>query len=133
MFERFTSEAREAVVHAQEAARETGASHIGTPHLLLGAANVVPGLPAESLRAAVAEGTDAQALAAIGIDLEEVRRRVEAAFGPDALAPRRRRASRRCGGSAIPFAPAAKEALHEALERRDGHIGAGHVVLGVLR
>ena len=94
MFERFTQQAREVVVLAHEEARELGAEAIGTEHLLLAlardrgaAAGVLDGLGLDhaALRAELArvgDGLDAAALAAIGIDLDEVRRRVEAAFGP---------------------------------------------------
>jgi ATP-dependent Clp protease ATP-binding subunit ClpA len=137
VFERFTDAARDAVVQAQERARETGAPSIGTPHLLVGAAPGVPGLAREPLEAAMAGASDAAALASIGIDLEEVRRRAEDAFGPGALSRGRgRRARRPCGG-ALPFTPTAKAALEgalrEAVAHGDRHIAAGHIVLGVLR
>ena len=96
MFERFSDDARRAVVRAQEEAGSLGHNYIGTEHLLLGIAaessmlssfgvtrealvgqtlrEIGPGRPA-----------DAAALASIGIDLQEVRRRVEDAFGPGAL------------------------------------------------
>ena len=141
MFERFTQEAREVVVLAHEEARELGAEAIGTEHLLLAlardrgaAAGVLDGLGLghAALRAELArdgDGLDAAALAAIGIDLDEVRRRVEAAFGAGALARRRR--------GRPPFAPKAKQALElalrEALALGDRGIGSEHVLLGVLR
>ena len=99
MFERFTQEAREVVVLAHEEARELGAEAIGTEHLLLAlardrgaAAGVLDGLGLghAALRAELArdgDGLDAAALAAIGIDLDEVRRRVEAAFGGGCAGP----------------------------------------------
>jgi ATP-dependent Clp protease ATP-binding subunit ClpA len=140
MFERFTHAAREAVVHAQEEARGAGARSVGAPHLLVGAAPAVPGLAPEPLRAALAESSPAAALASIGIDLDEVRRRVEEHFGPGALPRgRRARAGRRGlrGVDHLSFTPAAKRALEgalrEAVEHGDRHIAAGHVVLGVLR
>jgi ATP-dependent Clp protease ATP-binding subunit ClpA len=145
MFERFTENARAAVVLAQEESRALGHSYIGTEHLLLGAA-AAPGDAArvladhgatpEVLRAAVRTelGTsiDGEALAAIGIDLDEIRRRVEAAFGPGAL--ERRRPARE---GHLPFTPRAKKslelALREAIARGDKHIGTDHLLLGVLR
>jgi ATP-dependent Clp protease ATP-binding subunit ClpA len=137
VFERFTDAARDAVLQAHESARETGAPSIGTPHLLVGAAPGVPGLPPEPLKAAIAGVSDAAALAAIGIDLEAVRHRVEEAFGPGALSRRRDRCGRRSVGGALPFTPTAKAALEgalrEALAHGDRHIAAGHIVLGVLR
>jgi ATP-dependent Clp protease ATP-binding subunit ClpA len=88
--------------------------------------------PARSL---VRESRDADALATIGIDLDEVRSRVEEAFGPGAL--ERTRAGRRRFCRARPFAPFAKRALElslrEALCRGDRYIGSEHVLLGLLR
>jgi ATP-dependent Clp protease ATP-binding subunit ClpA len=106
MFERFTDTARHVVVQAQEDARRLGHHYIGCEHLLLAAAatgepagvvlrdhGVTPErIEAEILRtigrgqtADPLGGLDRQALASIGIDLDVVRARIEAAFGPDAL------------------------------------------------
>ena len=149
MFERFSSSARETVVQAQVEARALGHDFIGTEHLLLGvaaaqsdAARVLAGHGAttETLRAAVRKELggpplDADALASIGIDLDEIRRRVEASFGPGALERGRGRRPHRRG--MIPFTPRAKKALElalrEASARGDRHIGAEHVLLGLLR
>jgi ATP-dependent Clp protease ATP-binding subunit ClpA len=106
MFERFTGGARGIVAQAQEHARRLGHSYIGCEHLLLAAA--VGGEPASAaLRehgvtpqavetqivrlVGLGEATDLfsaldrEALASIGIDLDVVRERIEAAFGPDAF------------------------------------------------
>jgi ATP-dependent Clp protease ATP-binding subunit ClpA len=150
MFERFTEEARSAVVAAQEEARALHAGHIGAQHLVLGIAREPGrvagpvlsglGLDAPSLREALEEDDgDAAALASLGIDLDEVRRRVEAAFGEGALegapGPGGRRGRRDRGG--MPFTPDAKKALElslrEALRLGDTHIGAEHVLLGTTR
>jgi hypothetical protein len=106
MFERFTDTARLVVVQAQADARRLGHNYIGCEHLLLAAAaagepagavlrdqGVTPErVEAEILRtigrgqtADPLGGLDRQALAFIGIDLDVVRARIEAAFGPDAL------------------------------------------------
>ena len=108
MFERFTDGARHIVVQAQADARRLGHTYIGCEHLLLAAAaagepagavlrdqGVTPErVEAEILRtlgrgpagpADPLRGLDREALAAIGIDLDVVRARLEAAFGPDAL------------------------------------------------
>src|SRR2546426_4402757 len=138
MFERFTERARSVVVRAQEEARSLRHGYIGTEHVLLGlsegtglAAKVLAGLSFDPdvARSAVAEAvgrgphaapeSDAEVLRAIGIDLEEVRRRVEEVFGPGALDRTteirpRRRFRRRCEGTAgghVPFTPRAKKAL----------------------
>jgi ATP-dependent Clp protease ATP-binding subunit ClpA len=108
MFERFTDGARQVVVQAQANARRLGHTYIGCEHLLL--ATVATGEPAsvimrdhgvtpERVEAEILHvigrgsaesadplgGLDREALAAIGIDLDVVRSRIEAAFGPDAL------------------------------------------------
>jgi ATP-dependent Clp protease ATP-binding subunit ClpA len=106
MFERFTDTARHVVVQAQEDARRLGHNCIGCEHLLLAAAaaaepasavlrdqGVTPErIEAEILRttgwgqkAGPVGGLDREALAFIGIDLDLVRARIEATFGPDAL------------------------------------------------
>jgi Clp amino terminal domain, pathogenicity island component len=107
MFERFSDDARQVVVQAQAAARRLGHGFIGCEHLLLATASmdtpaslvlrdqgvspdrieteivraIGPGRTADLLA-----GLDREALASIGIELDAVRTRLEAAFGPDALA-----------------------------------------------
>ena len=147
MFERFTAQARAVVLGAQEEAARLQAGRVGTEHLLLGivlddggaTARMLAriGLDPAAARAAVesragAPDIDAGALATLGIDLDEVRERVERAFGAGALA----RGTRIAGGR-LPFTPGAKKALElslrEAIALGDRHIGAEHVLLGVLR
>jgi ATP-dependent Clp protease ATP-binding subunit ClpA len=150
MFERFTKPARQVVIVAQLAARRLHHDHIGTEHILLGLLEAEDaegellagfGVTAEAverrIREIVGGGTDdAAALAAIGIDLEEVRRRVEASFGPDAF---RQAAGRGRTGwlGRVPFTPRAKKVLElglrEAVRLRHDHIGPEHVLLGLLR
>ena len=102
-FERFTEKARRVVVLAQQDARERGDGTIDTGHLLRALFAVPDNLAAlvlegcavrradveadlDRIRPAPGGGTsDAAALAALGIDLDEVRRRVEETFGPGAL------------------------------------------------
>ena len=146
MLERFTSEARAAVVGAQQEARRLGAERIGTEHLLLGlleqdgpAAAVLTGhgLTQDTVAAAIVAHTggdelDAEALSTLGIDLDAVRSTVEEVFGPGALGARRR--PRR---GHIPFTPRAKKvlelSLREALAMGSRTISDGHVALGLLR
>lgn len=105
MFERFTRSAREVVVLTQEEARRLGHRQIGTPHLLLallsdrttaGSAEILRahGVTAERVeqelatllaREPRAAEDDAEALAALGIDIARIREAVEASFGPGAL------------------------------------------------
>ncbi|MET7641207.1 Clp protease N-terminal domain-containing protein [Streptomyces sp. NPDC005438] len=157
MFERFTAPARTVVTAAQEEARALGHPTIGTEHLLLavlrepgqpGAAALVRlGVTAKACEEAVrglALGPgeqlgpqDAEALSALGIDLEEVRRRTDAAFGPGALdAPPPRPRRRRFLRGHLPFAPRAKQALErtlrEAVRLGDRQLGVPHLVLALL-
>ncbi|SPE64135.1 putative ATP-dependent Clp protease ATP-binding subunit [Streptomyces netropsis] len=166
MFEQFTKEARFAVIQAQEEARDLAHTWIGSEHLLVavaaqegapGAATLARlGITPAACRAALTpagplDAGDAEALRALGIDLDAVRARAEERFGPGALgpgpeepAPARRRGlpfGRHRGGakgprSHIPFTPRAKKALErslrEALARKDNRIGLEHVLLGVL-
>jgi ATP-dependent Clp protease ATP-binding subunit ClpA len=149
VFERFTDRARQAVVLAQQEARGRGDDAIDTEHLLL-ALFAVPG----SLASTVLEGfsvrrgdvsadledrrrpsSAAAALATLGIDLDEVRRRVEEAFGPGALDRGHSRRSRRWLGH-MPFSKDAKKALQlalrEALRLKHTSVDTEHLLLGVL-
>jgi len=150
MFERFTERARQVVVLAQEEARERRAGQIRTEHLLVALVRVPGNLaltvleahsvtPADVVRAVDAHDvSDAESLATLGIDLDEVRRQVEEVFGPGALD--RTRAARGRGGRRpkghIPFERAAKKvlelALREARRMRHDYIGCEHVLLGLL-
>jgi ATP-dependent Clp protease ATP-binding subunit ClpA len=147
MFERFTDDARAAVVAAEEEAGALRHGWIGTEHLLLGVlsgggdgANLLAGfgVDAAGVRADVVqtigrgdEGIDPDALATLGIDLDAVRERVERAFGRGALSRRGR-----CAGR-TPFCARAKKALElafrESLALAAGEIRAEHLVLGLLR
>lgn len=142
MLERFTREARESVVRAQEAARRIGDDHIGSEHVLLGAAEVADSVAGRALRrlgvvgadlaAAVralsGDALDAQALASVGIDLAEVRERAEATFGPgafDAASAGRQGRSR----GHVPFDRHAKKTLEVAL-REAVHLEQNHIDTG---
>ena len=146
MFERFTKDARAAVVGAQDVARESGSRSVDTRHLLVVLVES-PGPVCRALTAVGADveaigaqaraelragGIDGDALAGIGIDLDAVRRQADAVFGPDALA----RAARTSRGH-IPFTPDAKKALEialrEAIRLDQKRLHTGHLLLGVLR
>lgn len=154
MFERFTDEARGAVVAAQRQAATFDHGWIGTEHLLLGlledrdgrAARLLAGLAVERgwARGEVERivgrgepGIDADALATLGIDLDTVRERVERTFGAGALSGSRRCRRGLSRGGALPFTPRAKKALElslrEAIAMGDDHIGSEHVLLGIAR
>lgn len=160
MFERFTTQARRVVVIAQEQARRRRDDRIRSEHLLL-ALYEVPDNPARTIldalgadRATVERAladldrddrspdgpvSDAAALATLGIDLDEVRRHVELAFGPGAL-DRTRAATwprRPWLRGHVPFHRDAKKvlelALREAVRLGHDHIGTEHLLLGLLR
>jgi len=148
MFERFGGGAREAVVRAHREAKELRHPCIGTEHLLLGLVSLERDVAGQVLRehglvvpevrrrviATVDDGLDPGALATLGIDLEEVRRTVEAAFGPGALDGRRRR---RVRSGHLPVSKRAKKvlelSLRECLRLKQDRIVAGHLLLGLIR
>jgi ATP-dependent Clp protease ATP-binding subunit ClpA len=152
MFERFTGDARQTVVHAQEEARKLHHGWIGTEHLLLGlldlrgsatsAVLVAHGLTHEVVSDAVvayvgSEDLDAAALTTLGIDLAAVRSSAEAAFGPGALRPTGSVKPDRAQSGHIPFTGRAKKvlelSLREALALKSKTIADGHIALGLLR
>jgi ATP-dependent Clp protease ATP-binding subunit ClpA len=166
---RFTGDGRQVIVYAQEQARRLGHGFIGCEHLLYGLAsaddgvgavlrerNVTPErVEAEFVRLIgpenIAAGSlfdtlDRDALTSIGIDLDTIRNRIEAAFGPDALAPdaptpHRWRRSRRNRGSGritghLPVTRRARKCLQRSLREAralpNGHLGAEHIALALL-
>ncbi|MGO9153259.1 Clp protease N-terminal domain-containing protein [Mycobacterium sp.] len=160
MFERFTRQARVAVVLAQEEARELCTREIAPQHLLLGILQTAGhdlsavlsgyGLTVDAVRARLIEAApktdesrpdfaeDSEALRAIGIDLRAVRDSVARTFGPDAFddaVSQSGRRRRRRGH--IPFTRPAKKtleyAVREALAHKDNEIGCEHLLLGILR
>jgi ATP-dependent Clp protease ATP-binding subunit ClpA len=174
MFERFTDKARAVVVGAQGHARELKHRRIGTEHILLAILVDTPdGMSARALREVgvtadmvredivrwVGVGNsplgeaDADALAAIGIDLDAVRAKVEESFGEGALdQPDADDIETSGGGLArrllggrkrppiaghIPFSPRSKKvlelSLREALRLKHNYIGTEHILLGMLR
>lgn len=148
MLERFTSRARAAVVAAREEAVRQHAPSVRAHHLLLAvvdeptsrAARLLAdlGCSAGQVRAAVARHAttaggaldpgDVEALAAIGIDVDEVLRRTELDVG---------RAGPRRGPRRLPFSAEARKtlelSLREALALHHRGIGTEHLLLGVLR
>lgn len=160
MFERFTTQAREVVVAAQAQSRQLNHRYIGTEHLLLALITVGPGIASTVLADAGLEvgrvtaeierlvgsptlsDSDAEALGAIGIDLNAVRAKLEESFGVGALdhdreSEQRGLFRRRSGRGHIPFTARAKKvlelSLREAIHMRSNSIGAEHILLGLLR
>jgi ATP-dependent Clp protease ATP-binding subunit ClpC len=114
MFERFTDQARSVVVMAQEEARLLSHNYIGTEHLLLALLGQ-------------RDGVAADVLADQGVSLERTRQAVLDIVGEGGAPPQ----------GQIPFTPRAKKvlelSLREALQLGDQHIGAEHILLGVVR
>jgi hypothetical protein len=108
---RFTRVARHVVMRSQKEAHALGAEEIAPEHLLLGLT-------------AVERGTAAQALSALGVELEAVRREVG---GEAVREPSRGR---------LPFSDEAKAVLEaslgEAQSRRHSWIGSEHILLSLL-
>ena len=163
MFERFTDKARKVVSLALSKAKERGDDQIRPVHMLYGlaaadgvAARVLAALgvdapvverelgradsapPGASGPGDVAASGDAEALAAIGIDLDEIKRRIEDSFGPGALerVPLTPRGPLNWTGR-LPLAEGSKLtlalALKEARALHHTYIGTEHVLLGLLR
>lgn len=149
MFERFTAQARQAVHLALSEARVLGDSRIGAEHLLLGLAHGRSGAAADALHAAGLDAAklrplraarqevaplDADALAVLGIDLDQVRRAAEAAFGDGALD----RPAKSSGSRTTRFKMTqdAKDAiacgLRVAQRRHDREFTAGHLLAGLI-
>jgi Clp amino terminal domain, pathogenicity island component len=115
VFERFTEEARQAIVCAQEEARALNHHYIGTEHILLG-------LLSEEERI----GGD-RPLHSLGITLEDARQQVRRIVG----------SGEEPTPGQVPFTPRAKKvlelALREALSLGHNWIGPEHILLGIVR
>src|ERR1700677_5397500 len=163
MFERFTDKARQVVILAKGKATERGDDQIRPAHMLYGLA-AADGVGARVLTAvgvdaaavdrelgpaggappgALASGNeaddgDAEALAAIGIDLDEIKRRIEDSFGPGALerVPLTPRGPLNWTGR-LPLNDQDKLSLalslREARALHHNYIGTEHLLLGLLR
>ena len=113
MFERFTEQARQVVVLAQEEARTFKHDHIGTEHLLLG---VLRGR----------DGAGVQILESLDVTVERVRGEVVRIVGVGAEASQ----------AQMPFTAEAKHVLERALQESLGldhsFIGTDHILLGLV-
>jgi ATP-dependent Clp protease ATP-binding subunit ClpA len=160
MFERFTDKARKVVVLAKDKATERGDDQIRPVHMLYGLVStdgvaaraltslgVDPAAVERELGRSAPEGRaplsetaseDAEALAAIGIDLDEIKRRIEDSFGPGALeqVPLTPRGPLNWTGR-LPLNEQVKLtlalSLREARAMHHNYIGTEHVLLGLLR
>ena len=154
MFERFTDRARTAVILARTEAseRDDQIRPVYMLHALAAgegvAARVLAGLGVEAgdierrldrtapLRKPLEgepPGDDAEALASIGIDLDEIRRKVEESFGPGAL---ERAPASSQGTGRITMTREAKQSVElaakEARAMHHSYIGTEHLLLGLL-
>ena len=158
MFERFTPDARAIVVQAQQHARRLGHNFIGGEHLLLSVVSAdhpasavlaAHGITPEYVEAEMLRwmglgrgagcedapfgGLDRDALASIGIDLDAVRARIEATFGPHAMAEadlmvQRRLKGRRGSSRAHRFRLDPRRALPPGLRRSRRRFQRGRAV-----
>ncbi len=147
MFERFEPAARQAFLDARSEAGTAGQRKVRSEHILLGllaepgpAADTLTaaGLDLGALRARIPRGKhftptglDPDALAAVGIDLDAVRRAADAAFGAGSLDMVRSPGLRRLG-----LADDGKDVLVRAVReaQRTGRrqISTGHMLIGIL-
>jgi ATP-dependent Clp protease ATP-binding subunit ClpC len=113
LFERFTERARQVVTLAQTEARTLKHDHVGPEHMLLG-------LVRED------KGVAARVLGSLDVTLERARGEVVRVVG----------VGDRDESGQIPFTPAAKhvleQALHEALVLGHNYIGTEHLLLGLI-
>jgi ATP-dependent Clp protease ATP-binding subunit ClpA len=147
VFEKFTNLAKRSLTYAQDEAITLRHDFIGTEHLLLGLIRVREGLVgellhsyaitlerarAEALRVLEAAGVPAtggreatEALAAIGIDVDEIRRRADDTFGPGRFYfPR--------PGFTMRAKTVLELALREAEALGQDAVGPEHLLLGML-
>jgi ATP-dependent Clp protease ATP-binding subunit ClpA len=159
---RFTPDGRQVIRHAFAEARELGHPCMADEHVLLGVLRHGEGqgaalLESHGLDLATARAEllkvgptlgpaadPAKALRAVGVDIDDIRRRLEASFGPEALNAAERRVRRRPrwrGGHPRPSALCvhllAKRsfdfAARFATGRGDAGIGPDHLLYGVLQ
>jgi len=148
VFELFTHRARRSLVLAQDEAMALGHDVIGTGHMLLGLVASpestagaalaerglgLPGTRAQAVRVLAASGIDGtraqqakDALSSLGIDVAQIKRLADDAFGPGAFVfPR------------PVYSPRARKvlelAVREARALGHEHIGTGHVLLGMIQ
>ncbi len=114
MYERFTDRARRVMQLANQEAQRFNHEYIGTEHILLGLVKEGSGVAASVLRK-------------LGVDLSEVRQRIEDIVEPGPAT----RAGR------LPQTPKAKSALEYAIQEARGlghqYVGTEHLLLGLLR
>jgi predicted dehydrogenase len=113
MFDRFTDRARRVMSHAQVHAERLQHEYIGTEHLLLGLVSD--------------DCTATRMLARLGVDLERIRRDVEAIATRGAVPVQ----------GNLPFTPRGRRvlelAVEEAVSRTDQHVGTEHLLVALVQ
>ena len=113
MFERFTPDARQVVVFAQDEARALGHGSIGSEHLLLAVLRVDRGVAARGLKT-------------LGLSLDRARAEVEKIAGRGSAAPH----------GQIPFEPRLRRtldiAMSEAMSLGHEAVGTEHLALALI-
>jgi ATP-dependent Clp protease ATP-binding subunit ClpA len=146
--ERFTREARQAVLDSAKEAERAQANEVDSPHLLLALLDSPVladyGLSRESVETALSAArrkgglseADTEALRGLGIDVDKIVDSIEQSLGEGALATMKTRKKRRLFGNHVPFGQAAKQTLVRSLtEAKDlgaDHLGNEHLVLALL-
>ncbi|HEX6341619.1 Clp protease N-terminal domain-containing protein [Umezawaea sp.] len=146
--ERFTKQARRAVLDAAKEAERESVPEVGRTHMLLAllGSPVLAGFDLSreeiegAFRTARRKGglseADAAALRGLGIDVDQIVDSIERSLGEGALATTKTRRKRWLFGEHRPFEPALKKTLERSLvEARDlGHhyLGNEHLVLALL-
>ena len=147
MFEKFTNLAKRSITLSQDEAITLGHDFIGTEHMLLGLVRVPESIAgqilgeqgvtadrvrAQALRLLEAAGVSAnggreatEALAVIGIDVEEIRRRADDTFGPGQFKFPRPGYTRRAK-------TVLELTLRESTELGHDYIGTEHLLLAML-
>jgi ATP-dependent Clp protease ATP-binding subunit ClpA len=152
VFERFSAPARRLMLRAHEVAAAAGHDWLGTEHLAVALVREETGAAAAALRSvgvsaerlvrdfqdALGAGqtpsnpaVDPEPLQAIGIDLAEVKRRIEESFGPGALEFTRAWRPRNCGWPTSLAKKVLEKALREALRTGSELIGPEHILMGL--
>ena len=114
IFGRFSPQAREVIISAQQEARALHHNYLGTEHVLLGLLHD-------------RDGVAARALHMLGISVESAREQVLDIIGEGKQEP----------SGHIPFTPRAKRvmelAVQEAVQFGHLHVGPEHILLGLVR
>jgi GNAT superfamily N-acetyltransferase len=121
MFERFTDDARKAIVLAQEEGRLLNHNYLGTEHILLGLLSDRAAIPPTTATPA------GRALASLHVSPEGARTKVREIIGEGPASPQPH----------VPFTPRAKTVLGLSLREADArghyHVGTEHLLLALIR